>query len=349
MITTTDYIGSYIYENGSLKFIDHPEGYLEPDGAGGYDYVYQYKDHLGNIRLSYSDANGDGIVEASEIRSEKNYYPFGMLQRGYNNVTNGAEYPYKYQGQELTESLDYNMYEFELRHYDPALGRFTTTDPYEQFQSPYLAMGNNPVVAFDPDGGLCYDSNGNAISCPDDAIYDEYRDNTDSHITILDEVVLVESSDEITMETDHPEIVQGEKFIDVDEEAMLAAILATATVTSQLDGPEPGPADGVAMGQVVTGLVLISALLQLEDFANTNQTTIESLYNAASDNNKNEKHGDGGKALEGFEKRLAELEAQLANAKTKKEKNRIKTKIKRERQNAEKKKKGEEHSRGKKQ
>ena len=98
---------------------------------------------------------------------------------------------YKYQGQELTESLDYNRYEFELRHYDPALGRFTTTDPYEQFHSPYLAMGNNPVVSFDPDGGYCYDSNGNQIACPDDGdLYKDYVDNPDNHITILDEVVL---------------------------------------------------------------------------------------------------------------------------------------------------------------
>src|SRR5690606_3316827 len=27
--------------------------YVEPDGQGNFDYIYQYKDHLGNIRLSY--------------------------------------------------------------------------------------------------------------------------------------------------------------------------------------------------------------------------------------------------------------------------------------------------------
>ena len=54
-LTTTDYAGAYIYENSSLKFVNHTEGYIEPDGAGGYAYVYQYKDHLGNVRLSYSD------------------------------------------------------------------------------------------------------------------------------------------------------------------------------------------------------------------------------------------------------------------------------------------------------
>ena len=92
--TTTAYTGGTVYENGSLKFISQAEGYIESDGTGGYDYIYQYKDHLGNIRLSYSDSNGDGSVETSEIREEKHYYPFGLKHKGYNNSTNGTEYPY---------------------------------------------------------------------------------------------------------------------------------------------------------------------------------------------------------------------------------------------------------------
>jgi REP element-mobilizing transposase RayT len=46
--TTTDYAGNHIYENGQLQFFSHPEGYVTPGGQGGFDYVYQYKDHLGN-------------------------------------------------------------------------------------------------------------------------------------------------------------------------------------------------------------------------------------------------------------------------------------------------------------
>jgi len=131
---------------------------------------------------------------ALEILEENNFYPFGLEHKGYNNVvspnTNSVAKKFKYQGQELNESLGYNMYEFELRHYDATIGRFVTTDPYEQFMSPYVAMGNNPVVSFDPDGGLCYDANGNSIACPDDDIYDEYRDNPDNRIDIMDEVVV---------------------------------------------------------------------------------------------------------------------------------------------------------------
>jgi len=60
-VTKTYYAGNYIYEEGSsgeeLKFFSHPEGYVEPDGQGSYNYIYQYKDHLGNIRLSFSNPN----------------------------------------------------------------------------------------------------------------------------------------------------------------------------------------------------------------------------------------------------------------------------------------------------
>ena len=60
-ITNTQYAGNYIYENSTLKFFSHPEGYVEPTNTG-FDYIYQYKDHLGNVRLSYSDMNKDGVV-----------------------------------------------------------------------------------------------------------------------------------------------------------------------------------------------------------------------------------------------------------------------------------------------
>ena len=66
-----------------MQFAFTPEGYATPNGSGGYDYVYQYKDlpiaiGMGNIRLSYSDANYDGLISAtSEIVEENNYYPFG--------------------------------------------------------------------------------------------------------------------------------------------------------------------------------------------------------------------------------------------------------------------------------
>ena len=75
---TTEYVGGYVYENNTLNFIPHAEGYIDMTSAAK-DYIFQYKDHLGNIRLSYKKGEGN----TPEIISENNYYPFGLgLIRG---------------------------------------------------------------------------------------------------------------------------------------------------------------------------------------------------------------------------------------------------------------------------
>ncbi|ULC57923.1 DUF6443 domain-containing protein [Flaviramulus sp. BrNp1-15] len=153
----TEYAGNYVYENGSLKFFNNGEGYTEPinpsNYGSGFDYVYQYKDHLGNVRLSYKDVNQNNPGSISlEILEENNYYPFGLRHKGYNNnpITN---HPYKYQGVELNESLGLDLYEMDFRQYDPAIGRFTAIDPKTHFDfSTYQAFDNNPVYFADPSG-----------------------------------------------------------------------------------------------------------------------------------------------------------------------------------------------------
>ena len=60
---------------------------------------------------------------------------------------------YGYQGQEKSQN-DVNWDNFELRTYNHDLGRWSAPDPYGQFHSPYLAMGNDPVNNIDPDGGF---------------------------------------------------------------------------------------------------------------------------------------------------------------------------------------------------
>ncbi len=281
---TTEYAGNYVYEGSSLKFFNHPEGYVDVNGSS-YSYVYQYKDHLGNVRLSYkndssvtpvnvdddfnsgtdgwshtgsgsvsssnqklnistinkyhkaskyltitpnvpihiefdfekgsmnlpyffvqeringvweSNSNRDAIANMSdghytldltltgdyiriyfekgnssddgtlttcyvdnfkltqnglEILEENNYYPFGLKHKGYNNnpVTN---HKYElYNGVEYEESLGLNLYEMDVRSYDPAIGRFTGIDPVvHHSMSTYTAFDNNPIVFADPSG-----------------------------------------------------------------------------------------------------------------------------------------------------------------------------------------------------
>ncbi len=151
----TEYAGNYIYKNGNLEFFNHPEGIVEKE-ADGYKYVYQFKDHLGNVRLSYKDANKDGSITQDEIVQEKNYYPFGLEHRGYNNILRGAENKhFTYVGKELNESLDYNMLEMDWRHYDPTTARFVTIDAMaESFEdyTPYHYSNNSPIMYKDPTG-----------------------------------------------------------------------------------------------------------------------------------------------------------------------------------------------------
>ena len=123
--TTTDYLGGYQYLNTSLQFFPTAEGYVT-NNAGTYSYIYQYKDHLGNVRLSY-DKN-------LQIVEENNYYPFGLIQKGYNNTPNYSlanveGQKYKYNGKELQDELGLNLYDFGARNYDPAIGRWMNMDP----------------------------------------------------------------------------------------------------------------------------------------------------------------------------------------------------------------------------
>ncbi len=147
-VTNTEYAGNFIYENNQLQFFSTSEGYVTTDN-NSYQYVYQFVDHLGNIRLSYNDDDRDGIITGNEIVEESNYYPFGLQQMGYNGVINGTENNYKtFQGQEEEKELSKNTYAYQWRDYDPTLARFSKIDRFaEKYYSvtPYHFSAGNPL------------------------------------------------------------------------------------------------------------------------------------------------------------------------------------------------------------
>lgn len=137
---TTDYASGFQYENNILQFFPQPEGYVK-NNNGVFEYIYQYKDHLGNVRLSYN--KNLSIIE------ENNYYPFGLKQIDNNNIVNSlgnaTANKYKYQGQERQDELGLNWDSFKWRNYDYTIGRFMSIDPLAEkyaYNSTYAFQEN---------------------------------------------------------------------------------------------------------------------------------------------------------------------------------------------------------------
>jgi RHS repeat-associated protein len=142
---TTDYLDGFQYENNILQFIPTVEGYFDFTKNS---YIYNYVDHLGNVRLSYYKGNiGNALV-----LEENNYYPFGLKHDGYNTLTGNPNYQYKYNGKELQET---GMTAMDFRHYMPDVGRFIGMDLITEASpnfTPYRFAFNNPIFFSDPTG-----------------------------------------------------------------------------------------------------------------------------------------------------------------------------------------------------
>ena len=136
----------------TLSFFPTSEGFYDYEN---FRYIYQYKDHLGNVRLSFVK-NSEGDLE---IKDTNDYYPFGL---SFLNPSSGLSaydpmaipYNYKYNGKELQET---GMYDYGARFYMPDIGRWMSLDPLsEEFSdwTPYRFGFNNPIAFSDPTGML---------------------------------------------------------------------------------------------------------------------------------------------------------------------------------------------------
>ena len=123
-----------------LSFFPTSEGYYDFEN---FRYIYQYKDQLGNIRLSYVRNASTGAIE---IKDTNDYYPFGMSFLKSNLATlydpMSIPYNYKMQEQELQET---GFYSFKWRQYMPDVGRFFNIDPLAEkyaYNSTYAFQEN---------------------------------------------------------------------------------------------------------------------------------------------------------------------------------------------------------------
>lgn len=163
--TKTEYVGDLIYVNNALTNIWHAEGIIlviqdtlvrnwsdtlgnnfsDTSVVRAYTYQYFIEDHLGNNRVVFQKLN-DSVFVAQRA----DYYPFGGVLEG---VGQEGDWNFLYQGNEFIDAFGYDNYDFNLRQYDPFIGRFTSIDPVDfASQGGYNAMFNNPLTYTDPNG-----------------------------------------------------------------------------------------------------------------------------------------------------------------------------------------------------
>jgi RHS repeat-associated protein len=182
-ISITEYINGFQYNNNEMQFFPTSEGYVNCTTAASimyYNYVYNYTDHLGNIRMSYT---WDEEIQGLSVLEEHHYYPFGLEHSGYISAKKQFEaklvevtlpeggkisifkprviqvvnsgYQYQYNGKEWQDELGLAWYDYGARNYDAALGRWMNIDPLaEEYPSysPYVYVYNNPLKFIDPTG-----------------------------------------------------------------------------------------------------------------------------------------------------------------------------------------------------
>jgi RHS repeat-associated protein len=182
--STTDYMDGFQYLNANLQFFPTSEGYVNNTiigSANNFNYVFNYKDHLGNIRLSYAL---DPTTQVLTILEENHYYPFGLKHTNYNSDLNAFKqasttttvqlkavpivggggtptvvpplpFKYMFQEQERQDELALNWDNFKYRNYDFTIGRFMNVDPLtEKYHhwSPYVFGGNQVVHSRELEG-----------------------------------------------------------------------------------------------------------------------------------------------------------------------------------------------------
>lgn len=151
---------NWILLDENFKYV---EGGFDPvDGAGGVKshailgremkkngYVYIYVSNQSPVPVFFD--NFQVIHDKGPILEETHYYPFGLTMAGISSKAAGSleNKKTKFQGQEFTDDLGVNYYEFKYRSHDPQIGRFIQVDPLsdEYVHNSTYAFSENKVTS----------------------------------------------------------------------------------------------------------------------------------------------------------------------------------------------------------
>ena len=150
----TDYINGIEYKNDVLQRVAHTEGSLSRQDDDRFLQEYVLRDHLGNTRVTFTDADNDENVNEKDIKQINNYYPFGLNMEGNWNGAAGSN-KYQYNGKSWEDDFGLGWNDYGARFYDPAMARWVAVDPLSEKMrrhSPYNYAFDNPMRFIDPDG-----------------------------------------------------------------------------------------------------------------------------------------------------------------------------------------------------
>jgi RHS repeat-associated protein len=116
--------------------------------AGTWTYEFDYKDHLGNTRVSFK-ANGSNLEKTAETAFD----PWGV--RMNIGAVNAFQNRFEFLNRQKESTFGLNTIRLGARGYNPTIGRFDAVDEIidgqEQY-STYQYGWNNPILRSDPDG-----------------------------------------------------------------------------------------------------------------------------------------------------------------------------------------------------
>ena len=157
---------NYIFFDENFNYVENESGAVPVDKdhndyqlvspqlrAPKNGYVYVYLSNESDWAVQFDDFMVSH--ERGAIIEETHYYPYGMKiagisARAFNKLPN----KYNFQGDYSEDEEESGYNDFDLRTYDAQIGRWIQQDPYDEFASGYLGMGNDPVNSVDEDGGL---------------------------------------------------------------------------------------------------------------------------------------------------------------------------------------------------
>jgi RHS repeat-associated protein len=116
----------------------------------GFIYIYVSNESDQNMDVYFDDLKV--IQHYSDIVAGGDFYPFGLAIN--DRQINRDAYRHGYEGKFSEKDDETGWNHFELREFDPVIGRWLQKDPAGQYNSPYVGMGNNPVNSIDPNGGF---------------------------------------------------------------------------------------------------------------------------------------------------------------------------------------------------